>query len=171
MYKIEQEIIDFIYDKIKEAAPYIKEITKNRKEVIYRYSTEEDRNVPKLAPIPLQKTPAYHISNFLDTPDVKSQIVELEYAAMENFLKRNIHMGVFIAYIKDNQREVCIVPYHFFLYPLDEAIAKYKELVELEQKEYEKQVKEDQQSKERYFKDCKKELRYREYLRLKKRFE
>lgn len=90
---------------------------------------------------------------------------------MENFLKGNIHHGVFIAYNKEGKREVCVVPYHFFLYPLDEAIVKYKESIEIEQKEYREQFEKEQQSKEKTFTDGKKELRYQEYLKLKKRFE
>lgn len=171
MSKIEKEIIDFIYDKIKEAAPYIKKITKDRKEVTYKYSTEEERNVPQLTAIPLYKTPSCIIYEFLETPDVKNKIVELEYGAMESFLKGNIHTGVFIRYIKDNQREICVVPYHFFLYPLDEAIEKYKESIELEQQECKEQFEKEQQSDKKTFTDCKKELRYQEYLKLKKRFE
>lgn len=168
MHEIEQDIIDYIYEIIQKAAPYIQEITKDRREITYIYT---DIKEARLTLVPLKKSPAYKIYEFLNTPDVKNQIVELDYSAMESFLKENIHYGVFIAYIKDSKKEVCFVPYHFFLYPLDEAIAKYKESVELEQKECIEQFKKEQQSEEKSFKDCKKELRYSEYLRLKKKFE
>lgn len=168
MNKIEQEIIDYIYGIIQKAVPHIQEITKDRKEITYKYSTVKE---VKLTPVPLKKSPAYNIYEFLDTPDVKNQILEIEYAAMENFLKGNIHHGVFIAYNKDGKREVCVVPYHFFLYPLDKAIVKYKESIEIEQKEYKEQFEKEQQSEQKTFTDGKKELRYQEYLKLKKRFE
>ena len=168
MNKIEQEIINYVYEIIQKAVPHIQEVTKDRKELTYKYSTMKE---VKLTLVPLKKSPAYNIYEFLDTPNVKNQILEIEYSAMENFLKENIHQGVFIAYMKNGKREVCIVPYHFFLYPLDEAIEKYKESIEIEQQKYRKQFEKEQHSEEKTFTDCKKELRYQEYLKLKKRFE
>lgn len=39
MSKIEQDIIDYIYEIIQKAVPHIQKITKDRKEITYKYST------------------------------------------------------------------------------------------------------------------------------------
>ena len=170
MYKIEKDIIDYLYNKIKEAAPYIQEITKDRKELTYKYNLKEERSITTLTPIPLHKSIFYPIQKFLETLDVKNKITELEYGVMESCLKQDVDCGVYIAYNHNEKREVCVIPYYFFLYPLEEAIERYREVIRIEQQEYEEKVKEEQQPEDTFFKDYKKELRYREYLRLKKIF-
>ena len=42
MNKIEQEIINYIYEIIQKAVPHIQEITKDRKELTYKYTTVKE---------------------------------------------------------------------------------------------------------------------------------